>query len=51
MKHFDQEEIDGDELWAYEGVVLPGGRLILGRWWCATEQPDFDVSVPVRSWL
>lgn len=22
-----------DSLWAYEGVVLPGGMIILGRWW------------------
>ena len=32
------DEIDDDaELnpgcWAYEGVVLPGGMIILGRWW------------------
>lgn len=23
---------DGD-LWAYEGVVLPGGEVVVGRWW------------------
>jgi len=23
------------DLWSYEGVVLPGGRIILGRWWYA----------------
>ena len=22
-----------DGLWAYEGVVLPGGNVIVGRWW------------------
>lgn len=32
------DDIDDDaELnngcWAYEGVVLPGGMIILGRWW------------------
>lgn len=21
------------QLWAYEGVVVPGGQIILGRWW------------------
>jgi hypothetical protein len=24
---------NGFELWAYEGVVLPGGMAMLGRWW------------------
>jgi len=23
----------GFEHWAYEGIVLPGGMAILGRWW------------------
>jgi len=22
-----------NSLWAYEGVVLPGGMIIVGRWW------------------
>lgn len=45
MKHFLDEfeqEIEEDNLWAYEGVVLPGGRIILGRWWYATDEVDFD---------
>lgn len=29
--------IDHDALWAYEGVVLPGGQIILGRWWSPYE--------------
>ena len=36
MKFFEMEDtgtIDTDALWAYEGVVLPGGQIILGRWW------------------
>lgn len=46
MKHF-QEELDltdSENHWAYEGVVLPGGRIILGRWWYASDEVDFDVS-------
>ena len=37
MRHAttDFEHPAQDTLWAYEGVVLPGGRLILGRWWPA----------------
>lgn len=40
MKHFmdDFDQLEQDNLWAYEGVVLPGGRIILGRWWYASEQ-------------
>lgn len=22
-----------ESLWAYEGIVLPGGNVIVGRWW------------------
>ena len=25
--------MDWDALWAYEGVVLPGGKIVVGRWW------------------
>jgi hypothetical protein len=39
MKHFNEDlnDLMEDNLWAYEGVVLPGGRIILGRWWFASE--------------
>jgi hypothetical protein len=49
MKHFmdDFDQVEQDNLWAYEGVVLPGGRIILGRWWYASEHVDFNVSVHV----
>ncbi|KAF2271401.1 uncharacterized protein EI97DRAFT_283724 [Westerdykella ornata] len=42
MKHFnpDYSQVDTDDLWAYEGVVLPGGRIILGRWWNASPDPN-----------
>lgn len=35
MKFFKDENglIDIDALWAYEGVVLPGDQIIVGRWW------------------
>ena len=38
MKHFEEDlhEVGQDDLWAYEGVVVPGGRMILGRWWFAS---------------
>lgn len=43
MKYFVEEdtgEIDYAALWAYEGVVLPGGQIILGRWWSPTNRID-----------
>ncbi|EMD00714.1 hypothetical protein BAUCODRAFT_61254, partial [Baudoinia panamericana UAMH 10762] len=36
MKYFEDPDtgtIDEDAMWAYEGVVLPGGQIIIGRWW------------------
>ena len=36
MKYFQDPTtgaIDQGALWAYEGVVLPGGQIMLGRWW------------------
>jgi hypothetical protein len=41
MKHFvdDLDNILDDDLWAYEGVVLPGGRMMFGRWWYASPDP------------
>lgn len=53
MKHFaeDLDDVDSDNLWAYEGVVLPGGRIIVGRWWFASDTVDFDVSVSVGGGL
>lgn len=49
MKHFTQDynNLNEDNLWAYEGVVLPGGRIILGRWWFASEQGHRNVSDPM----
>lgn len=46
MKHFidDFDQADQDNLWAYEGVVLPGGRIILGRWWHAEGGVNMEVS-------
>jgi hypothetical protein len=29
--------IDMEALWAYEGLMLPGGKIMIGRWWCPTD--------------
>ncbi|KAL6708480.1 hypothetical protein ACN47E_002743 [Coniothyrium glycines] len=54
MKHFleDVDDHELDNLWAYEGVVLPGGRIILGRWWFCTDQGDAhnDYNGPFILW-
>ena len=52
MKYFVEDEDTtspyaalNDSLWAYEGVVLPGGMIIVGRWWHpASNGRDQDVS-------
>ena len=35
----DDVDID-NSCWAYEGVVLPGGKIMLGRWWSPTQDAD-----------
>ena len=43
MKYFVDEDsgvIDDAALWAYEGVVLPGSRIIIGRWWSPDDTID-----------
>lgn len=36
---------DPDQLWVYEGVVLPGGRMILGRWSDMHGNPEYPDSI------
>ena len=44
MKYFkDQNDnIDFDALWAYEGIVLPGDQIIVGRWWSPEDPIRLD---------
>lgn len=36
--------IEDDDMWAYEGVVVPGGQIIVGRFWRPLQdQPDRGV--------
>lgn len=36
------EYMDTKALWAYEGVVLPGGEIVVGRWWSPQDEDDED---------
>ena len=50
MKYFDPVSDHGHGIegslalnggcWAYEGVVLPGGMMILGRWWSPMDDDE-----------
>ena len=36
-RNSDEAELN-ESCWAYEGVVLPGGMIMLGRWWCPQDE-------------
>ena len=36
----DQQFVLDEHCWCYEGVVLPGGKIILGRWWQPLEEGE-----------
>jgi hypothetical protein len=38
----DQGAFDDDDIWVYEGIALPGNRIMLGRW----SQPTIDQVLP-----
>jgi hypothetical protein len=53
MKYWADEdtgEIDYSSLWAYEGVVLPGGMIMLGRWWHPNPDTTSEYSGPFIFW-
>lgn len=53
MKYWTEpgtNEIDMNSLWAYEGVVLPGGKIMLGRWWHPSPTPGDEYSGPFIFW-
>lgn len=54
IKFFPEEDgsFDRDQAWGYEGCVLPGGRIIIGRWFHAnSDLNDEDImSGPFIFW-
>ncbi|KAH0303032.1 hypothetical protein KCU71_g10815, partial [Aureobasidium melanogenum] len=51
MKYWKDEhgQMDYNSLWAYEGVVLPGGMVMLGRWWHPSDDGE-EYSGPFIFW-
>jgi hypothetical protein len=43
--HNSNGERDPGQLWGYEGCILPGGGIIVGRWWDMTNQSPNAVDV------
>lgn len=38
-------EYDPSQVWAYEGCVLPGRRIIVGRWWDLSAEPHDPANI------
>ncbi|MCJ1427607.1 hypothetical protein MMC29_005510 [Sticta canariensis] len=38
-------DMSGNNYWAYEGVVLPGGMMMLGRWWSPLDNQSERLSI------
>lgn len=36
----DEEVYDPNQVWAFEGCVLPGARIVVGRWWESLSDPN-----------
>lgn len=55
MKYYvdvDTGLLDDEGLWAYEGVMFPGSKIIVGRWWYPSHgiSPDFVCRGPFIFW-
>jgi hypothetical protein len=44
-------EYDPSSVWAYEGCVLPGNRVIIGRWWWIADDDTLEDNVPSGPFL
>jgi len=43
----DFQQYDPSEIWGYEGCVLPGGRVIVGRWMDLSDQDSDNIQDPI----
>ena len=41
----DDDIVIDEDCWCYEGIVLPGGKIILGRWWYPLDQDGENVAL------
>ena len=54
--HFPFGTEDDDDMqvtentWCYEGIVLPGGHMILGRWWSPVDDDEQRATGPFVYW-
>lgn len=39
-----------EDCWAYEGVVLPGGKVMFGRWWQPEDEEESVSATPEERW-
>jgi hypothetical protein len=40
-----QEVYDPNQVWAFEGCVLPGARIVVGRWWDSLSDPNASTTL------
>lgn len=46
MFFHDNGAYDPSSVWAYEGCVLPGNHIIVGRWWWLANDETRDDDIP-----
>jgi hypothetical protein len=47
----DNGAYDPGSVWAYEGCVLPGNRIIVGRWWWLANDDTADDDIPAGPFM
>lgn len=46
-----EDRVVNDRCWAYEGVALPGGMIMLGRWWAPIDRTGLKLETgPWMAW-
>ncbi|KAG8533295.1 uncharacterized protein KY384_002078 [Bacidia gigantensis] len=46
----DDIGIIDDDCWCYEGIILPGGKIMVGRWWHPLDEEEFSSMGPFIFW-
>lgn len=46
-----EDRVVNDRCWAHEGVILPGGMIMLGRWWSPIDRTGLNLETgPWMAW-